>query len=449
MESLSICANRTCQAGFRDRSARVLTIILLALSITLPATIQPVKILLLMLIIILVFIGMLANRAALSWHLYFFSCFYAFIGLFWSFYGEVCGNPGAVKVMTVMVCYPLVIPLCASLYRENDGDSLYRIFLICAWIIVVLDLIYALAYSTYAGNMLQAIFNYLYSGYLGETIMVNTDTYIKRFSLINFNSMVILLPFFISSLFFPKRGSGRMHIFLIVLLSLFLAVLAGRRGLLVSMIAGPAIAFLLTINRSHNLVKAKETSSWGWLLLVVLTILTCLYLMFEWAGAEDSAKMLGSIFNFTEDKSNLDRVYQFHSLMRGIYDAPMFGHGAGAAADYIRSNEMPWAYELTYIAIIFQYGLIGFVLYALGIVFLCWHLISSSKNNGRASFEYYYLSSFISVVIVNATNPYITAFDSMWMIFIPYAIVNAKLLSKKRQTYNIFAQNSVLADPQK
>src|ERR1017187_7572982 len=125
MKSLSICANRTCQAGLKEISARVMVTMLLALSIILPATIQPVKALILLLIIITVFIGMLTNCATLSWRLYSFSCLYAFIGLAWSLYGEMRGNPGAISVMTVMVFYPLLIPLCASLYRKEDSDSLY------------------------------------------------------------------------------------------------------------------------------------------------------------------------------------------------------------------------------------------------------------------------------------------------------------------------------------
>ena len=322
MESLSIRANRICQAGLSERSARALLIMLLVLSITLPATIQPVKFLILLLIVIMVFIGMLANRAALSWRLYFFSCLYAFIGLAWSLYGEVCGNPGAVKVMRVMVFYPLLIPLCASLYREEDSDSLYRLFLICAWIIVATDLVYVLAYSTYVGHLLQTVFDHLYSGGLAAAV---NDAPNSKFSLPHIVSIMFILPFFISSLLFPKPGSGRIHIFLIVLLALFVAVLTGRRALLVSMIVGPAIAFIITITRSHNLVNAKQTSSWRWLLIVAPTISISIYLAFEWAGIEYSVNLINSIYNFTDNQSNLERVYQFHSLMRGIYDAPMFG----------------------------------------------------------------------------------------------------------------------------
>jgi hypothetical protein len=357
------------------------------------------------------------------------------------------GNPGAISVMTVMVFYPLLIPLCASLYRKEDSDSLYRLIHICAWIVLATDLVYVLAYSTYVGHLLQTVFDHLYSS--SAAAAVNYDTYAKKFSLQNIVSIVFILPFFISSLLFPKPGSGRIHIFLIVLLGIFVAVLTGRRAVLVSMIVGPAIAFILTITRSHNLVNAKQTSSWRWLLIVALTISICIYLAFEWTGIEYSTNLINSTFNFTDNESNLERVYQYHSLMRGIYDAPMFGHGAGAVADYIRTIETPWAYELSYVLIIFQYGIIGFLLYALGIVFLCWHLISSIKEKGRSSFEFYFLSGFIAFMIANATNPYLAKFDSMWIVFIPYAIVNRKfILSKNANFVHSCPKQRFLVNPQ-
>ena len=393
--------------------------------------------------------GLLINSAALSLRLYSLSCLYAFIGLAWSVYGEVCGNPGAVKVMAVMVFYPLVLPLCASLYREEDAKPLYRLFLICAWIVVTTDLVYALAYSTYVGQLLQTIFDYLYKGNLAAA--VNTGTYVKRFRLTNENSIFFFLPFFISSLFFPKAGSRRVHVLLLVLLALFLAVITGRRGLFVSMIAGPVIAFFLTIKRSRRRAESKGTGRRWWFLIVALTISIGLYLAFTWAGAEDSVNMLVSIFDFTDNQSNLERVYQFHALIHGIYENPLFGQGAGAVAGYIRSNEQPWTYELSYVAIAFQYGLIGLVLYVWGVVFLGWHLIVSVNKKGRSSFEFYCLSAFIAFAIANATNPYIFEFDSMWILFLPYAIVNREFVFRRNKGANfaLLPNTASLANPRR
>ncbi|MCT7486380.1 hypothetical protein N5T98_04985 [Aliarcobacter cryaerophilus] len=49
-------------------------------------------------------------------------------------------------------------------------------------------------------------------------------------------------------------------------------------------------------------------------------------------------------YSISSNDSNLVRVYQFRALYEGIANAPLFGSGAGA--EYSRSSEQPWAYEL-------------------------------------------------------------------------------------------------------
>ncbi len=426
MISKSISLNSAYWTGLRENSARFLVTTLLALSILFPTVFQLVKAAILLVALVIILSGALINQVPLSRRLYFFSCLYAFVGLTWSFYGEIRSNPGAMSMMTVMVLYPLLIPLCTSLYRERDSGSLYRIFLICAWIIAITDLVYVLAYSTYIGDILQTFYNYLYS----DWAVVDTNDVYTKFTLPNISSLIFLIPFFLSSLLFSESRKVKSHSFFIVLLTLPVAALSGRRALLVSMVVGPAIAIIITITRSHSRIKVKRASSWWWWsLIIAIAISIWIYLAVYWVGLAYYTDQINSIFDFKDNQSNLERAYQFHSMMRGIHDAPWFGHGAGAVADYIRSNEMPWAYELYYISIMFQYGIVGFVLYAVGIIFLCWKLISSVREKGRSSFEFCLLSGFIAFLIANATNPYLAKFDYMWIVFIPYAIVNLKLIS--------------------
>jgi O-antigen ligase len=154
-----------------------------------------------------------------------------------------------------------------------------------------------------------------------------------------------------------------------------------------------------------------------------------IYLAVDFVGLKYYVDVITSILNFTDNRSNLERLYQYNSLKTGILDAPLVGYGAGAVAHYVRSTTWPWLYELYYLAFIFQYGIIGFSIYALGVAFLCLELLRAVKKKGRSSFEYYLLSGFIAFMLANATNPYLPSFDFMWIIFIPYAIVNRRLCS--------------------
>jgi len=374
--------------------------------------------------------GMLTGRIPLSSRLYFVSCIYASVGLLWSFYGEMRDTPGALHVITVMVLYPLFFPLCAALFRAEDTLYLYKLFFVCAWIIVVIDVVYVLGSWTYLGGLLHTIFGYIYANAISTVVIDNSNAI--KFNLMNIVSIIFLLPFFISALLFPRSRRSALVLTPLVLLLLAVAILSGRRALLLTMVLGPAIAFIVTYRRHPRLEKRKGSRRWWIPLAVILVALLWLYVAANLVGIRYYEGVISSIFDFTENQSNLIRVYQYRSLIDGIFNAPFLGHGAGAAASYISSYKWPWMYELYYIAFIFQYGIVGFFIYALGIAYLCWQLICSVRQNGRASFEYYLLSGFIAFMIANATNPYLSTFDYMWIIFIPYAIANRQLFRSRR-----------------
>jgi hypothetical protein len=413
--------------GYRYGAARPLVSIVLALSVIFPSGLMTFKAGIFFIVLAMLLIPMLKSRVSLSLNLYLVSMFYAFVGLTWSCYGEMLGNPGALKVMTLMVIYPIFIPLCSPLYRREDASSLYKLFLACAWIIVATDLIYAFAYFTFTGNMMRTILTYIYGD-------VNTDVQLSSSSisvhLMNVNSIIFLLPFFLSYLFFSKSPAGKkVYIYLLVLLMFITGLLANRRALLLTAILGPATAFILTSEPRQRWDKVQNRR-W-WVLLCSIGIVIGIVFVLNPSISRYYLDLIASTFDFKDNESNHIRVSQFSSLLNGISDAPLWGHGAGAVASVVRSDVTPWVYELTYIAFIFQYGIICFLIYASGVVFLCWQLILSIKDKGRSSFEFYLLCGFISYMLANATNPYLGAFDSMWVLFIPYAVVNRRLLQRK------------------
>jgi hypothetical protein len=418
----------TC-SGLLETSARLLVILLLALSILVPTSpaFLNIKAGILFVIVVMVFMGMFTGKARISGRLYLVTFFYATIGLAWSVYGVIRENPGAVTVISVMVVYPLIVPLCSSLYRQKDNRSLYNLFYVCALLLVASDLIYIFAGSSHVGTLLTEFYTSQHAN-LGVD---SNDEYLKII-LPNITSIIFFLPFFICALLFAKSSRDKFHAIPVVLLLIAVGAMSGRRGLILSTVLGPAIAFVIT----HKHSRESQTKAINWqrgllTLIVVIIISFCVYLSVAFVGKDYYIHQIISIFDFTENESNLVRVDQLHSLMRGIADSPIFGSGAGAVADYIRSYDMPWLYELTYVSFIFQYGILGFVIYAAGIVYLCRRLIILIQEKGRSSFEFYFLSGFIGFLLANATNPYLSSFDYMWIIFTPYAIVNMELISGK------------------
>ena len=83
-------------------------------------------------------------------------------------------------------------------------------------------------------------------------------------------------------------------------------------------------------------------------------------------------------------------------------------------------------YELTYVALLFQTGIIGVLAY-LGLLF--WPVYKGAqllkKTNEEAGL--FIIPSIVGCacfLIANATNPYLQSYDFMWALFLPIAIIN-------------------------
>jgi len=136
----------------------------------------------------------------------------------------------------------------------------------------------------------------------------------------------------------------------------------------------------------------------------------------------------------TLDDSPADRSQQYIALVRGWAEYPLIGAGLGASAHgSIRSEIMPWAYELYYLALLFQTGLLGFLAYTAGIVWIYSSGIGIIKRGGVDSqLLIPILVGTSGLLIANGTNPYLARFDGIWVIFLPLAFINYSLLSRDR-----------------
>lgn len=123
------------------------------------------------------------------------------------------------------------------------------------------------------------------------------------------------------------------------------------------------------------------------------------------------------------------RHEQLTALVRGWLEHPVLGAGHGASAyGSIRSQDAPWAYELSYMALLFQTGLVGFMTYSAGVFWIFWRgikIIGEGGPLGRMMIPM--LVGCSSFLIANATNPYLSKFDGLWMLFLPLAVINYKL----------------------
>ena len=131
------------------------------------------------------------------------------------------------------------------------------------------------------------------------------------------------------------------------------------------------------------------------------------------------------------DESAYVRQEQFFALLEEWSKRPFFGHGHGAAAwGSIRSFDQPWAYELSYVALLFHTGIVGFAIYAAAVIWIYRIGLRIIRSCDRIGL--YMVPALVGppcFLIANATNPYLEKFDYIWVIFLPVALINYWLLT--------------------
>lgn len=380
------------------------------LSVLFPTAFTAAKAVLLLVSLVILTIAIEYGRLSLDRRLLLFSVFFSAVSLAWSVYGFVAGNPGAIRVLTVMAVYPLVFSLLASYWDRDYSIQVCDLFLVISTALVFVNFLFLWSASR------DGLFSSLMVNLYGEAwAVLDTSKSTVKYTLPSVSSMLFMFPFVIC-LACVSKGK---RLFFSVLLAMFLAmllVLSGRRVALFSTAFGVCSAFFI------RGILGRQILGVGRLLAGTLCVLLLLYVAAVGGAWEDQLERYGSVFDFTTNESNLERVQQFESLTNGIHANPLLGAGAGAAASYIRSDEMPWAYELFYVALIFQYGFLGFALYAIGVSSIIVGLGRRIRNSS-SGLEFSLLAGMIAFLVASATNPYIGKFDYMWVIFLPAVVV--------------------------
>ena len=334
------------------------------------------------------------------------------VGLWGSFYGAIKGNPGAVPVLTVQVIYPLLYLILALAYRSSDSEKLLKVLLAASLSVGILLTLYNLLTVSMPGNPLS---NFLSTQYADKAVVDEGDGEYFKFTLPTVTSILFLLPFSIGV--FLSQQRYRIWSLIGIVTLLIPTILSGRRGIFVSVIAGVVLTLLLT-SRKYRQPENKVNLIWLIAGLAGFALFIILFNAYS-VGFEFYMTRLSSISDFTGDESNTERRLQFEALMSDIEKAPFFGAGAGAAGSYLRSTDMLWAYELTYVSMVFHYGIVGGLIYLGVALTLIYNMINMVRINGRDTVYFPFLMGMLSFLLANATNPYMGKFDYIWVILLP------------------------------
>ena len=255
------------------------------------------------------------------------------------------------------------------------------------------------------------------------TISTNGVTQIASVSL---STLVFAIPY-VLALIFSNRPIKKLHIkkvvlYLVIVFGLISVILSGRRALIVTSILSIFTYYLLFLflpqQERISIFRQQRKLIFKGLLIVVPV-----FLWFIISHDIDIGAYIDSFTKFNPESDNV-RILQAKSLFNAFSEYPIFGSGHGTYTDVIRS-EKPWRYELSYLSLLFHTGIVGVLLYASGILWIYYKGIIIIKNGGdNAVIMIALLNGLTAMMISYMTNPYLNAFDILWVIFLPVSYIN-------------------------
>jgi hypothetical protein len=351
---------------------------------------------------------------------------FSVIGAAYVLRGYLAGAPGAVRMSTVYVIWPWINALLIT--GLADEARLWRLARLMVWTTVAIC-VYCGSFILWSAGWLP---NALYLPLDQAQAIAFYDGYME-FGVRSLASLLFLVPFVTAAVLTWSRNAplSRATLWLALALGLVIGLLSGRRALQLALALGLPLGLILQRLLPRN---RRSHLAWGFkrTVVAVLVVGTLALLLLRLAFGM-SPGVLWAVFQtgfqFSDDPVASTRASQFEALIQGWLSSPLIGSGHGASASIIRSAEMPWAYELSYAALLFHTGVFGTLAYGLGVAWIYAQGLRLIRHGTTlAALMVATLTGTTTFLIANATNPYLEKFDCLWTLFLPLAVVNLSLL---------------------
>jgi hypothetical protein len=351
------------------------------------------------------------------------------VGLFFSIYGLARGNPGALQCAQVYALWPLVYTLVLGRINSKSVlEGIEKTILASTIFIGIFGVV-----------LFLSVLNILPQIPFSESLFATSDLGVGlhgahvELAFPGLNSLPFLVPFVLALA--ATRRQGRLWPCIAAIATLPIVILSGRRALQLVTILSPVLIYGFTFIETKT---ARKLSRRRMKLVLAATLLLVPFLISIFAHVSEISlsglkERFAAGFDFSDstNDSGSARAEQYRALTASIADRPLLGYGLGASNhESVRSTEMPWAYELYYVALLYQVGVVGFVAYSIGMLWIYFSTVKSVRS-GSSQPLIPVLVGMTSMLIANGTNPYLTRFDGLWTIFLPLAYVNYELLRRR------------------
>lgn len=411
MSKLEICLHLLMLVIKRETITTVLSLLLLASMMIFQSQLYIIKIPLLLLLLL----SLQGKKIKVTIPLLVFLLSYLLYGLIGLSVGVLNQTPNPFSKITVTFIWPLFF---SYLFCHIKSESYYMILVkTMFWIhsfIVIYDLLFA--FSIIIGFPFPNIYPQVGTGFSFYTTA-------SRLNFANLNTLTYTAPLF-GFLFVAnyKFGINQVIQIIILILTMFLFILSGRRSVMALFLLLPFIIYLLKFLLPKECRKRVSR--------VTYTILICCALLLLIIGIVYPELINGYwdvfIKAFDSDREPI-KFTQLKMFIEKFYESPIWGHGFGyefyepaIGGRGIYDTE----YELQYFIKLAQTGIIGETLLLFsyfGTLLYGFYLAKKGQDILFMGF----LIGYLFILIMDATNPILNSFDLMVPLYLCWAKINS------------------------
>lgn len=374
----------------------------------------------------IVFDRLNVTKEVLLWYMFFVAH-----GIFFSILGFLNGNNTSyiLRSSTYNIIWPIVyLIFTVGLYKKTSLYFLVRV-------LIISNLLISLYLIGGALTLLGILPPLPFVTFEMSSLAIDTLAGLVKTETPSVVCLLFTVPFVIALTLLDKEkkfGFSKLFLNVSIIISLIAVVSTARRALILNVFLGIVLTVFFTwrskgINKSIFNRRLFKMLFWGVAFLAI-----ALFFVQE-LGVLDFSLVYQKFLSAFSDQSGFSdastelRYEQFHLLIKSWLQKPLLGYGHGAVSDFIvRSEKTPWMYELSYVALLFQTGIIGLLLY---MAILFWPIykgmqLLKHRNAESALFIIPSIVGCVCFLVANGTNPYLQSYDYMWALFFPVAIIN-------------------------
>ena len=356
--------------------------------------------------------------------------------------GVINNTPGALYVAHFYILWPLVfILLVAGITDKNTINGLIKVLVFSTIAISLYSLFYILNSAGYLPGK-------LYAGIIDQGQRIGFHEGYVHYVSASIYTLIFSVPFLLSTLMIWHKDLHmpvfRFWLWMAVGLGLTVTLLSGRRSLWLVVALSPIITIIFCKMSAVKYYYFKKICR---LFLCFILLIFILFIFLQVVFKIDFLLMFRRFtdgFQFNLDAGAILRREQFFALLQGWMDNPLLGAGLGAGVESSVRSAQTWQYELFYMSLLFQTGVIGFTIYLASVVWIYWMGFKMIRSGERLGLHMCPILVGTSCFLAaSATNPYLGTFCGIWPIFFPIALINVWLLTRKKYYTQISNNNNL------